>query len=123
MEKLLKFMVFCTIIVIAEMGCDMINDLKEQKQDGSREEVQICTSQRLDFSTESAVSLKLGMQTAIYIPNFRDAGIPNFRDTPPLSAAVPLRQNSVRGILYGRVSNPPLQKQKTIFFINILSTI
>ena len=44
MEKLLKFMVFCTIIVIAEMGCDMINDLKEQKQDGSREEVQIAGS-------------------------------------------------------------------------------
>jgi len=34
------------------------------------------------------------MQTAIYIPNFRDAGIPNFRDTTPISAAVPLRQNS-----------------------------
>jgi len=54
------------------------------------------------------VSLKLGMQTAIYIPNFRD--------TTPLSAAVPLRQNSVRGILYGRVSNPPLQKTKNNFF-------
>ena len=67
-------MVFCTIIAIAEMGCDMINDLKEQKQDDPKEEIQIagsgspverqlyvCTSlwSNLEFGSRSATALQM----------------------------------------------------------------